>query len=255
MTKVTVYSVNGERTGQLELPAQFSEPIRPDLIKRAVLSVQSRNRQAYGADPIAGTRQGEATPKRRRKYRTTYGRGVSRIKRKFSFHRGRQFGFIGAFVANAISGRKAFPPKSDKIIVEKINKKESKKAIRSAMAANVGTLKIIDDKIMNLKKTKDIQKSFDKIGLKEEIQKSKNRKIRAGKGTMRGRKYIPRKSVLVVVASESGALTAAKNIPGVDIINVKRLNAELLCPGIKPRRNSLWTKGAIEMIKKERLYM
>lgn len=253
--KATIYSINGEKTGQVELPIQFSEPVRFDLIKRAVLSLQSRRRQKYGADPLAGTRQGKATPKRRRKYRTTYGYGISRIKRKISWRRGQRFGFIGAFVANAVGGRKAFPPKSEKIFEEKINKKENKKAIRSALASIVNNLKIIDDKFMNLKKTKDIQTALQKIGLKEDIEKAKDKKIRAGKGKMRGRKYKIKKGPLLVVAEDSVAVKAAENIAGVDIANVKKLNAELLCPGCKPRRAVIFTKKAIDIMKKEKLYL
>jgi len=255
VVKATLYSVNGEKSGQLELPIQFSEPVRPDLIKRAVLSVQSRKKQAYGADPLAGTRQGKATRKRRQRYKTTYGSGVSRIKRKYSFHRGRQFGWIGAFVANAMGGRKAFPPKSEKIIIERINKKENKKAIRSALAANSEAVKVVDDKFMNLKKTREVQKSLDKIGFKDDIQKSKQKKIRAGKGKMRGRKYLIRKGALIVVAKQTPAVKAAKNVAGVDVADVKNLNAELLCPGCKPQRSILFTKEAIELLKKEGLYL
>jgi large subunit ribosomal protein L4e len=255
--KVNVYSVKGEKGGQVELPIQFLEPVRFDLIKRSILSVHSRKRQAHGADPLAGTRQGNATSKRRQRYKTTYGArpGQSRIKRKYSFHQGRQFGWIGAFVASAISGRRAFPPTSAKNIVENINKKENRKAIRSAMAANAETIKVIDDKFMNLKKTQEVQKFFEKLGLKDEIAKSKDKKIRAGKGTMRGRKYVRRKGALVVVAQETLATKAVNNIPGIDVVNVKRLNADILCPGIRPRRNSIWTKESLETLKKERLYM
>ena len=108
---------------------------------------------------------------------------------------------------------------------------------------------------MNLKKTSEVENSLQKLGLKEEIQKSKNRKIRAGKGTMRGRKYINRRGPLVVVAKDVDVSKAARNVPGVDLVEVKRLNAELLCPGIAPRRANIWTKEAVELLKKERLYM
>jgi large subunit ribosomal protein L4e len=255
MIKVDVYSTTGVKAGQVELPIQFSEPVRFDLIKRAILSIQTNRRQRYGADPLAGTKQGNATSKRRNRYKTTYGSGVSRIKRKYSFHRGRQFGWIGAFVANATSGRKAFPPKSEKVFAEKINKKELRKAVRSAMSANIETIKIIDDKFMDIKKTKEVQNVLEKFGLGEEIAKSKDKKIRAGKGTRRGRKYVRRKGPLVVISKEAEVSKALRNIPGVDIINVKKLNAEILCPGIRPRRASIWTKEAIEILTKEKLYL
>ena len=133
--KVDTYSITGAKKEQVELPIQFLESIRGDLIRRAVLAQQSHSYQPYGSDPLAGTRQGYATPKRRRKYRTTYGHGVSRIKRKHAWHRGLRFGWVGAFVANAIGGRKAFPPQANKVIAEKINTKERRKSIRSAIAA------------------------------------------------------------------------------------------------------------------------
>ena len=133
--KAQVYTVNGEKSSEVELPAQFSEPIRSDLIKRAALAVRSTERQQYGTDPLAGTKQGKHTSKRRHRYGGTYGIGTSRIKRKVMWKRGSRFGFVGAFVVSAVKGRAAFPPTSERIFEEKINIKEKKKAVRSAIAA------------------------------------------------------------------------------------------------------------------------
>ena len=48
---------------------------------------------------------------------------------------------------------------------------------------------------------------------------------------------------------------AAKNIPGIDVISVKRLNTELLAPGTIPGRATLFTKDAVEAINKEKLFL
>ena len=49
--EVNVRSKTGTKKSEIKLPSQFSEEIRPDLIKRAVLTVQNNRRQPYGADP------------------------------------------------------------------------------------------------------------------------------------------------------------------------------------------------------------
>ena len=270
MVRVDVFSIKGKKLAPINLPDQFMEPVRADLIKRAVLAIHSHNRQPYGADPKAGTRQGYATPKRRHKYKTLYGRGVSRIKRKHTWHRGTQFGWVGAFVANAVKGRKAFPPKAEKVFAERINKKERRKAIRSAIAATtrkdlvesrnhqIKDIKslplIVEDSFEIQMKTKDIRTILENLGLKKEIKRVEERKVRAGKGTRRGRKYKVKKGPLVVVSKNCDAVKAARNILGVDIVNIKKLNADLLAPGAHPARLVVWTKPAIEIMDKEGLF-
>jgi len=268
--KTNVMSVDGKKKTEIELPIQFSEPVRLDLIKRAVLASQSKQYQPYGADPRAGTKQGDATPKRRRKYRTTYGSGMSRIKRKTMWHRGTRFARMGAFVANAVGGRKAFPPIAEKIIIEKINKKENRKAIRSALAATsvrelvearnhqVADIKslplVVEDKLEDLKKTKEVKDALVKLGLKTELDRVTQKKVRAGRGTTRGRKYSTKKGPLIVVGKSCALEKSAKNLPGADIVQVKNLNAELLAPGTHAGRLTVFTKSSLELMQKEGMF-
>ena len=72
------------------------------------------------------------------------------------------------------------------------------------------------------------------------------KKIRAGKGKMRGRKYKVPKGPLIVVGEDKGISLGARNHPGVDIVSVENLNAELLAPGTHPGRFTIYTKSAIE---------
>ncbi|MBI2040472.1 MAG: 50S ribosomal protein L4 [DPANN group archaeon] len=267
--KATVYKTSGEKSSEIELPFQFSEPVREDLIKRAALAIRSGMRQPYGTDPEAGTRQGKPTSKRRHRYTTTYGRGWSRIRRKAMMHRGTQFQWVGAFVALAVKGRAAFPPTANREFAQKINKTENRKAIRSAIAAtsvfdlvskkhSVNGIKIfpiiIEHDFENLKKSKDVLHAFDKLGLAKEIERCSEKKIRAGKGKNRGRRYITKAGPLVVVSKSCDLQNAAASLPGVEVASVKSLNAYLLAPGAQAGRLTIWTKSAIETLGKERLF-
>ena len=96
MKKITVLSSNNQQVGEIELPLQFSEPVDAVLIKRAVEALQASARQPYGAKPGAGLRASATLSRRRKDYRGSYGRGISRVPRKVMSHSGTQFSFTGA---------------------------------------------------------------------------------------------------------------------------------------------------------------
>lgn len=252
MKKTEVLRVNGGKTSEIELPIQFVEPLREDLIRKAVRALQISRKQAYGHDPMAGKRQGYTTPKRRKKFKTTYGKGISRIRRKHLWSRGSQFRWVGAYVANAISGRKAFAPTSDKNTLLKINKKERRKAIRSAISASKYV--IIDAKIEALKKTQDVEKSLNSNKLDKELVRAKSKKVRAGVGTRRGRKYKTKVGPLMIFSKACPAMIAAENLAGIDVVIVNNLNAELLAPGGQTGRTTVWSSDAIKKLKEENLF-
>ncbi len=246
--KAKIYSIDGKSKGEIDLPIHFSEPIRKDLIRRAFLAKKSTEFQPQGVDPLAGKRKVVELRKRRRVYRTTYGYGQSRTPRKVLWRIGSRFGWVGAFVPFARGGRTAHPPKVEKVIVERINKKENRKAIRSAIAAAKSIF--VEDKAEDLEKTKDVEMMLKKLNLMDLIERAKEKKVRAGRGKMRGRKYKKRKSVLFVVGKpNSKLLKAAKNLAGVDVVNVKKLNVKVLAPGGNPGRTTIWTQSAIEKLK------
>ncbi len=267
--KLQKLNLQKQKTGEVELPTQFTEEFRPDLIKRAVHSLQSKARQKYGADPKAGMRHSSKLSKRRRKYRGCYGFGISRVNRKILSRRGTRFFWVGAFSPQTRGGRRSHAPKAEKILEQKINKKENRKAIRSAIGATLNkeiVAKrghklpaeypfIIDSSFEGLKKTKQVEETLLQLGFEQELERSLLKKIRAGIGTMRGRKYRRKKGILVVVSGECDLLKAAKNIPGIDVVFVKALNAELLAPGTDAGRITLWTENAVSVIGKEKLFI
>jgi large subunit ribosomal protein L4e len=113
----------------------------------------------------------------------------------------------------------------------------------------------LDKKFEDVSKTKDIMGSLKVFGLEKELLRMDKTKIRSGRGKSRGRKYRIKKGPLIVVSKESNIKKAAGNIPGIDIVDVKKLNVELLAPGHIPGRLTLWTAGALEKMEKEKLFM
>ncbi len=266
--KLKILSTENKFVGEIELPQIFNEEFRPDIIKRAVLAIQSHRRQPYGAYPKAGQRQSSETSKRRRDFKANYGKGISRTPKKTMTRRGEQMYWVGATAPMTVGGRRAHPPKAEKIWYQKINEKERKKSIRSALSAaiNINIIKqrghiipesypfILSDEFEKIRTTKKAVEALKSIGLKKELERASQKKVRAGKGKARGRPYRKKKGPLIVVSKECEAERAFKNIAGIDIIQIKHINTELLAPGTHAGRITLFTKSAIEKIEKERLF-
>lgn len=200
MVKVNVYGIDGSSLEKIDLPDIFKTPYRPDIIKKSFNVLHSNQRQPYGSDPFAGTKHSTASVGK--------GRGMSRVPRLTA-------GGKAALAPCVVGGRRAHPPKVEKNWKNKMNKKEKQIAKYSALAATADkeivtkrghkfdekiTLPIIvDDKFEKIDKTKDIIKTFEKLGIYDDILRSINGKnIRAGKGKARGRKYKIPKSILIV---------------------------------------------------------
>ena len=265
--KLDILDISKNNVGEVELPMQFNEVIREDLVKRAFLVIRSNKRQTYGSKPEAGKRASANLSKRRRKYRGMYGFGISRTPRKILSRRGTRMYWVGAFAPNTVGGRRAHPPKAEKIMQKKINKKERKKAIRICISATVTNDLVrkkghiipenypfvLDAKFEELSKTKELIEVLKTFGMEKELDRVHKKKIRAGVGKLRGRKYKTKKGFLIVVSKESKVIKAADNIPGVDVINVKNLNVENLGGGV-PGRLTLWTASSLEVLEKEKLF-
>ncbi len=266
--KVDIFSLEGKPIKKVELPKQFDERVRPDVIKRAVLAIQSARIVPYGTYTEAGKGYASEVSKRRRKYRGSYGKGISRTPRKILTRRGTQMHWVGATAPNTVGGRRAHPPKPEKIWQIKVNTTERKKAIRSALAATLDLTRvkarghrvshlvsIIDSKIEGISKTKEIIKILVLLNLKDELRRTQERKIRAGRGKTRGRKYKTKTGPLIVVSKSCQLERAASNIPGMEVCKVKNLNAENLAPGTTPGRLTIFTEEALNVMKEQNLFL
>jgi large subunit ribosomal protein L4e len=267
--KLAIHDLENKKAGEKQLPIQFGEAYRPDLIKRAVHALQSAARQSYGASPDAGQRHSTKVSKRRRDYRGSYGFGISRVARKILSRRGTRMFWMGAFSPQTVGGRRAHPPKALKDRTQKINVKENKKAIRSAIASTVDK-KVVESRghqipqlypflvsasFENLTKTKDVEKALLSFGFDKELERGEYKKVRPGVGKHRGRPYQRKKSVLIVVSEDCPLVKSGKNVPGVEVVVVNSLNAELLAPGAHAGRVTLWTEKAIDVLDKNKLYL
>lgn len=262
--KIPIVDKEKKEVGKKDIPEQFSEQVREDLIYRAVITVQANSRQPYGSYESAGMNVSAKLSRRRRDYKGSYGHGMARTPRKTVSRRGIRFNFVGALAPNTRGGRRAHPPKADRIWNKKLNIKERRKAICSALSAtlipdmvkNKGHLIpkdfpfVLSNDIESINKTKEVMKMLYVLGFKEDLDRTDNKVLRAGKGKNRGRPYKVKKSVLFVVSKDCPLNKSASNISGIDIVTPDHLNVELLAPGTTPGRLTLYTEGAIDKIAK-----
>jgi large subunit ribosomal protein L4e len=241
--EATVRDLNGEDAGTVELPGVFETAYRPDLIRRAVLAAQANRKQQYGADPYAGMR----TPAES----LGSGRGMAHVPRE----NGR-----GARVPQTVGGRKAHPPKAEKDLGKRINDKERKLATRSAIAATADAERVrerghqfddgvdlplvVSDEFEDLVKTREVVDLLETLGVHADVERADaGKKVKAGRGKTRGRKYKRPKSILFVTSEEPSK--AARNLAGADVTTASEVDAEDLAPGTHAGRLTVWTESAL----------
>ncbi len=263
----SVYSMEGKKVKDMTLPPVFHTAYDPSLIKRAVLAVQTTRVQPFGVKKGAGRNntaeyigvRGKPNPFK------TINVGHARLPRLRN-RRGILYGKVAA-VPQARGGPIAHGPKVEQKNIEHINVKERKKAIASAIAAsvNVSLVKgrghtfddkmfplIVDHSVESLAKTKDIIKTLTALHVEKDVQKAKDKKqVRAGKNKNRGNRFRQKKSLLIVTNGTQPLYKAARNLPGVDVVQVQSLNAEHLAPGALAGRLTIWTEAAVEALAKK----
>jgi len=255
MTKtVSLYDMEGKSIGRVELPKFFETPVRPDLIRRAVVALRSHMFQPQGRDPMAG--------KRNTAQSIGVGHAMSRIPRIKGdrYPKANQ----AAFAPGTVKGRLVFPPVPTKRIHKKINRKELKLAMLSALAATSSSELIkarghritedrefplvISDDIEHLTKSSEAEDLLKKMRIWDDLLRASNRKHRAGRGSVRGRPMKHPVSALVVVEKRGAAETAFRNFTGVDVVDAASLNVDDLAPGTHPGRLTIWSESAIRAI-------
>jgi large subunit ribosomal protein L4e len=147
----------------------------------------------------------------------------------------------------------------------RVNQNQKRFAVASALAAsalpslvlarghkieNVAEIPlVIEDAAQSFVKTKQAVALLTKLGAYDDVEHSKDsRKIRAGKGKMRNRRHVQRRGPLVVYADDQGITKSFRNLPGVDLQHVDRLNLLELAPGGHLGRFVIWTKSAFEAL-------
>lgn len=261
-----VFAIDGKKVKDIQLPAVFHTAYDAALIKRAVLAVQSTRIQPFSNKAGAGRNntaeyigvRGKPTPYK------TINVGKARLPRL----RNRRAILYGkaAAVPQAVGGPRAHAPKVKQITEESINAKERKKAIASAIAATLDAKLvkarghifdekmyplIVDNGFEKIAKTKEMVKTLAALHVNGDVVRAKEgKKTRAGKNKNRGKRFKQKKSLLIVTNGTKPVYKAARNLPGVEIVQVQSLNAEHLAPGTHAGRLTIWTEDAVHELAK-----
>lgn len=251
---VSVYDMEGKSIGKLELPRYFETPVRLDLIKRAVVAIQSGAFQPQGRDPMAGKRTTAES--------IGVGHGMSRVPRV----KGERYprGNLAGFAPNTVKGRLTWPPVSSRTLRKKVNRKEIKQAMFSALAATTSEELvrarghrlppecelplIVSDDVEQVTKSSDAMKILKGLKIWVDVERASKPRYRAGRGSTRGRQMKHPVSALLIVEKKQGAQRAFRNFAGVTVVDVASLNVNDLAPGTHPGRLTIWSQSAIKSL-------
>ena len=254
--KARVIALDGTDSGEIELPAVFDTPYRPEVIHKVYVNVLSHSYHRQGRYPAAGEMVSAES-------RNT-GLGIARLARA----RGEGFPRAGqaAGVAGVRHGRVAHPPESWKDIYKKINRKEKQLGLCSAIAVTakkelvqrrghkisneVKLPLVVSNDIESIAKTKDLKNALIRLGLGDDLARaSLVRKARSGTARRRGRSARSGTSALIIVGNDSKLVTLSESIPGINIKHAKELSILDLVPGSKPIRLTIYSQSAIDYLK------
>ncbi|KNC49044.1 uncharacterized protein AMSG_05004 [Thecamonas trahens ATCC 50062] len=253
-----VFAANkaSEVVANVPLPGVFTAPIRPDVVHHVYRDMAKNRRQAYAVHSAAGHQVAAIS--------WGTGRAVSRIPRVNGggTHRAGQ----GAFGNMCRGGRMFAPTKTWRKWHRKINLNQRRFALVSAIAASaVAPLVmarghrvekvaeiplVLSNDVESVKKTKEAAAILAAHGAHADVDRViASRRLRAGKGKMRNRRYVQRRGPLVIYLNDNGVSRAFRNLPGVETCSVERLNLLQLAPGGHIGRFVIWSQAAFEHLE------
>ncbi|KAF1971301.1 60S ribosomal protein L4-A [Bimuria novae-zelandiae CBS 107.79] len=261
---VTIQSPSGVASKDtIPVPNVFKSPIRPDIVHAVHTGMNKNKRQPYAVSEKAGHQTSAES--------WGTGRAVARIPRVSGggTHRAGQ----AAFGNMCRSGRMFAPTKVWRKWHQKINLNQKRFATASAVAAsssaalllarghNIASVPEVPLVVSStafadgaITKTSAALALLKAVGAGADLEKvKKSRKVRAGKGKLRGRRYRQRRGPLVVYnPDEDGKelVTAFRNLPGVETSSVFSLNLLQLAPGGHLGRFIVWTSSAFAALDK-----
>merc|ERR1719478_1390467 len=252
---VSVQGLDGKVSEQVAMPEVLLTPVRPDLVRTVHTGMAKNKRQAYAVNPKSGHQTSAES--------WGTGRAVSRIPRVQGggTHRSGQ----GAFGNMCRGGRMFSPTKQWRRWHRKVNLTQRRYAVASGLAASavpalvmarghrIDELNevplVLDNSAEKLSKTRDAVALLKSLGAHADVEKViASKTLRAGKGKMRNRRFVQRRGPLVVYDTDNGITRAFRNIPGVELADVKALNLLQLAPGGHLGRFCVWTQGAFEKL-------
>jgi len=253
---INVYSTTGAKSGEIPLPPVFTSPLRHDLVRFVHTNMNKNKRQAYAVNIRAGKRVSASS--------WGTGRAVARIPRVGGGGTSRSG--QGAFGNMCRGGRMFAPTKTWRKWHRRINTTQKRYAVAAALAATAVPALVmsrghivdevpeiplvLEDGIESTKKTSAAKEILLSVGAFADVEKAADsKKIRAGKGKARNRRYVMRRGPLLIYSKNDGIGHSFRNLPGVEICCVDRLNLLQLAPGGHMGRFCVWTQSAVEALE------
>jgi len=254
---VSVYQCDSpsEKASTVPMPQVLMSPLRPDLVRYIHTNVSKNKRQAISVGAKVGYETAASS--------WGTGRAVARVPRApgGGTHRAGQ----GTFGNMCRGGGMFNPTKTWRRWHRRVNVTQKRHAVATALAASslpplvmarghrIGEVAelplVVSDGLEAIQKTKQAVEALKKLGCGEELQRVvDSKKVRAGKGKMRNRRYTMRRGPLIVYGEDNGVVRAMRNIPGVETACVTRLNLLNLAPGGNFGRFVIWTQGAFKKL-------
>ena len=253
--KAKLYDSKGKEKKTLDLPGCFTSKPRNDILLKVFEAQKTSFMQPYGTKPGAGAQYSASGILRHKRHawKTTYGKGISRVPRKIMSRSGASFNWVGATVSSARGGRNPHSPKSEKNLFKKVNKKELFLAFLSALSGTFDSFSL--EKKYNSKiqtglifeasflesKTKDFFKVLETLYGESFEKVLKKKAVRAGKGKRRGRKYKSNAGLVFFIGKDE-----KMSRKGISVINVNELKISDLAPNGVPGRIACYSENAIK---------
>ncbi len=235
-----ILSIDGKKAGSIELPVAFSEAVRHDLIRRAVDAENSLKLQSQGHYLLAGMQTTATYYGAMHSYRTGRHMGIA-IRPREKLGGGVQ-GKVRR-IPSSVKGKRAHPHTIEKILIERMNKKEYRKALSSAIAAASNPSPIVvSDSINSIKKTNEmarIIKTLTGIDTNEHTSRKRKGVRRSSKQKTYGKK-------ILIVCNDQNVIMSARNIAGVDACKLESIKVGLIAPGGNTFRKVIWSESAIK---------
>lgn len=252
---IQVFGADGKTAGTVKFPGVFGAPIRSDIVHFVFTNIAKNKRQAHAVNVNAGEQHSAES--------WGTGRAVARIPRISGG--GTSASGSGAFGNMCRGGRMFAPSKVWRRWHRRVNLNQRRLAVASALSASAVVPLVmarghrvdavpeiplvVSNNVQSITKTSAAVKALKAVGAFTDVEKVKDTKrLRGGVGKLRNRRYVLRKGPLVIYKDDSGITRAFRNLPGVDLVNVTRMNLLKLAPGGHVGRFCIWTEDAVKAL-------
>jgi large subunit ribosomal protein L4e len=254
-TTANIYNTKGETCGTIEKPKIFATPIRADLIHHIFTNVSKNSMQPYGTKDGAGhhaTAESWGTGRAKARVPRVNGSGSNRNGQ-------------GAYANFCRGGHRFGTVSLMKRWYRPVPQQQLNYAIASAIAASqvpsfvaqrghqFDKAKeipiVVSNDLESTNKTRDAVAFMKAAGIYDDVQRVIEGKIhRSTKGKYRRSAFRTKKGPLVLYNNDNGIVKAFRNIPGVDVVHVSKIELKHVAPGSQIGRLIVWTQSAFELI-------